>query len=63
MINKINKLIGLKKTDFDEYVSNGKITLSDARLIPLLKTGDEMALTEELKQQINNEKDTSTTIN
>ena len=52
MIKKINKLVGLKKTDFDEYVSNGKITLSDARLIPLLKTGDEMALTSILMSSI-----------
>ena len=52
MIKKINKLVGLKKTDFDEYVKNGKITLSEARLIPLLKTGDEMALTSILMSSI-----------
>ena len=52
MIKKINKLVGLKKTDFDEYVNNGKITLSEARLIPLLKTGDEMALTSILMSSI-----------
>ena len=52
MIKKINKLVGLKKTDFDEYVENGKITLSEARLIPLLKTGDEMALTSILMSSI-----------
>ena len=45
MIKKINKLVGLKKTDFDDFVKNGKINLSEPRLIPLLKTGDEMALT------------------
>ena len=45
MIKKINKLVGLKKSDFDDYVKNGKISLSETRLIPLLKTGDEMALT------------------
>jgi hypothetical protein len=45
MINKINKLVGLKKSDFDGYVESGKIALSESRLIPLLKTGDEMALT------------------
>lgn len=45
MIKKINKLIGLKKIEFDNYVDSGKITLSDSRLIPILKTGDEMALT------------------
>ena len=48
MIKKINKLVGLKKTEFDEYVNNGKITHSEARLIPVLKTGDEMALTSRL---------------
>ena len=44
-MNKITKLVGLKKTDFDQFVKEGKITLSKTRLIPLLKTGDEMALT------------------
>ena len=52
MIKKINKLVGLKKTEFDEYVKNDKITLSEARLIPLLKTGDEMALTSILMSSI-----------
>jgi hypothetical protein len=52
MIKKINKLIGLKKIDFDEYVSNGKISLSEARLIPILKPGDEMALTSVLMSSI-----------
>ena len=45
MIKKINKLVGLKKNEFDGYVDAGKISLSEARLIPILKTGDEMALT------------------
>lgn len=45
MIKKINKLVGLKKEEFDDYVDSGKITLSESRLIPVLKTGDEMALT------------------
>lgn len=45
MQKKINKLIGLKKKDFDSHVNSGKISYSEARLIPLLKTGDEMALT------------------
>ena len=52
MINKINKLVGLKKTDFDEYVSSGKISLSQPRLIPILKPGDEMALTSVLMSSI-----------
>lgn len=42
---KFNKLIGLKKTDFDFFVSTGQIHKQNARLIPTLKTGDEMALT------------------
>jgi len=45
MIKKINKLVGLKKSEFDDYVDAGKISLSESRLIPILKTGDEMALT------------------
>ena len=45
MIKKINKLVGLKKSEFDSYVDAGKISLSESRLIPVLKTGDEMALT------------------
>lgn len=52
MIKKINKLVGLKKVDFDEFVASGKITLSESRLIPLLKTGDEMALTSILMSSI-----------
>lgn len=53
---KINKLVGLKKTDFDEYVNTKdkekRITFSEARLIPHLKTGDEMALTSILMSSI-----------
>ena len=45
MIKKINKLVGLKKSEFDDFVYAGKISLSESRLIPILKTGDEMALT------------------
>ena len=45
MIKKLTKLIGLNKEDFDTYVSNGSINLSNARLIPTLKVGDEMSLT------------------
>ena len=36
---KVNKLVGLKKSDFDTFIQSGQITLSPARLIPLLKTG------------------------
>ncbi len=42
---KLNKIIGIKKIDFDSYVKSWEIQLQYAKLIPLLKTGDEMALT------------------
>ncbi len=42
---KFKQLVGLKKEDFDNYVKDGQIKLQNARLIPALKTGDEMALT------------------
>ncbi|WP_296314883.1 hypothetical protein [Winogradskyella sp. UBA3174] len=42
---KLTKLVGLKKIDFDSFVKSGQIKLQHARLIPTLKTGDEMALT------------------
>ncbi len=42
---KLNKLVGLKKADFDAFVKEGQIKLRPAYLIPVLKTGDEMALT------------------
>jgi len=42
---KLTKLVGLKKTDFDSFVQNGQIIIQPAKLIPTLKTGDEMALT------------------
>tara|TARA_Y100001954_G_C15776259_1_gene587188 strand:- start:401 stop:1771 length:1371 start_codon:yes stop_codon:yes gene_type:complete len=45
MIKKLTKLVGLKKNDFDAFVQSGNIHLSPARLIPVLKVGDEMALT------------------
>lgn len=45
MGKKFTSLIGTKKIDFDEFVSNGEILLRPARLIPVLKPGDEMALT------------------
>ncbi len=41
----ISKLVGLKKEDFDQFVQSGQIQVQPARLIPTLKTGDEMALT------------------
>ena len=46
-MKKLTKLIGLKKTEFDDLVNqvDSPIQLRPARLIPVLKTGDEMALT------------------
>ena len=48
-MKKLSKLIGLSKSEFDEVVkqkgNDSQITLRPARLIPALKTGDEMALT------------------
>ena len=44
-VNKLTKLIGLKFDEYLELVDLGKIKHSQARLIPALKTGDELALT------------------
>jgi hypothetical protein len=50
-MKKLKKLIGLKKTDFDLYMKEHEdilkkqIHVRPARLIPMLKIGDEMALT------------------
>ena len=50
-MKKLTKLIGLSINDFDEIVNqvvspkDKQIELRSARLIPALKTGDEMALT------------------
>ena len=38
----VSKLIGLKKDDFDKFVLSGQIQFQSARLIPALKTGDEI---------------------
>ena len=45
MGKKLTSLIGIKKEDFDEFRKTGEIQFRYARLIPVLKTGDEMALT------------------
>lgn len=42
---KLTRLVGLKKTEFDIFVKKGQIKVQQAKLIPTLKTGDEMALT------------------
>ncbi len=45
MEKKIEKIVGLKKCDFDTHVQKKEIILREARLIPCIKIGDEMALT------------------
>jgi len=47
MAVKFSKLVGLKKEDFDILVKqpDSPIHVRPARLIPVVKTGDEMALT------------------
>lgn len=45
MDKKLTKIVGLKKDDFDEFISSGELKLREARLIPFFKPGDEMALT------------------
>lgn len=42
---KLTKLIGTSKQDFDACIKNGSVTLRRARLIPVAKPGDEVALT------------------
>ena len=49
----LTKLVGLKKIDFDFFVQTGQIQVQPARLIPTLKTGDEMALTSIFLSAIN----------
>jgi len=41
---KLSKLVGIKKEDFDLFIKSGQIQVQPIRLIPTLKTGDEMAL-------------------
>ena len=38
------KLVGLKKEEFDYFIETKQIKVQPVRLIPTLKTGDEMAL-------------------
>ncbi len=45
MEKKFTSLIGISKSEFDDFIFNGTIQLRTARLIPMLKPGDEMALT------------------
>ncbi len=44
MDKKSIKIKDLKKSEFDEFVKKGGIHLREARLIPIIKPGDEMAL-------------------
>lgn len=45
MEKKLLKVVGISKSEFDQFIINGDIQLREARLIPILKPGDEMALT------------------
>lgn len=45
LVKKLNKIVGLKKTEFDDFIKDGQIHLSQARLIPTYKLGDELSLT------------------
>ena len=45
MDKPLTKIIGLKKSEFDEFIKNGELQIREARLIPFSKPGDEMALT------------------
>lgn len=42
---KFTRLVGLKEEHFLNFIDQKRIIFSEAKLIPLLKTGDEMALT------------------
>lgn len=42
---KLSRIIGLTKAEFDDFVKAGDISLSEARLLPISKPGDEVALT------------------
>lgn len=42
---ELKKLVGLKKEEFEAFIESKQIHAQPARLIPTLKTGDEMALT------------------
>jgi len=49
---KIGKLIGLKKSEFNQLIVSKEISLRKPRLIPVYKLGDEMALTSVLLSSI-----------
>jgi len=45
VIKKLNKIVGLKKTEFDNFITEGQIHIRNAQLIPTFKVGDELSLT------------------
>ena len=45
MEKSISKVVGISKAEFDGFVKKGDVHLGEARLIPIYKPGDEMALT------------------
>lgn len=45
MDKPLTKIVGLKKSEFDELVASKQIKISEARLIPFSKPGDEISLT------------------
>jgi hypothetical protein len=45
MANKVTSVIGIRKSDFDDLVKEGTVSLRPARLIPATKPGDEVGLT------------------
>ncbi|WP_420315891.1 hypothetical protein [Ekhidna sp.] len=45
MKNKFKKLVGISYEEFQTFIDENEIQLRKARLIPLVKIGDEMALT------------------
>lgn len=45
MEKRFSKIVGITKSEFDEFVKKGDLRLREARLIPTYKPGDEMALT------------------
>ena len=51
-IKKLNKIVGLKKSDFNEMVHTKQVQLRKPRLIPVYKLGDEMALTSVLLSSV-----------
>ncbi|GAG69102.1 unnamed protein product, partial [marine sediment metagenome] len=45
MDKKSIKIKDLEKSKFDEFIKKGGINLKEAHLIPIIKPGDEIALT------------------